>query len=154
MKEAAFTNPFCVAKTRSGKPCEKFPLVNKRRCRLHGGLSTGPKTVEGKERIAAANTKHGRYVNWRQKRAKEKYYLGEIKRVLNDAREEQLGIRSDLIEHQLAHVVRDATGEAYNRTRFFPERIKLMQRWADYLEDLKEGGGTISNNVSIFRKEA
>ncbi len=68
--------------------------------------------------------------------------------------EEQLGIRSDLIEHQLAHVVRDATGEAYNRTRFFPERIKLMQRWADYLEDLKEGGGTISNNVSIFRKEA
>ena len=93
-------------------------------------------------------------MNWRQKRAKEKYYLGEIKRVLNDAREEQLGIRSDLIEHQLAHVVRDATGEAYNRTRFFPERIKLMQRWADYLEDLKEGGGTISNNVSIFRKEA
>jgi integrase len=68
--------------------------------------------------------------------------------------EEQLGIRSDLIEHQLAHVVRDATGEAYNRTRFFPERIKLMQRWADYLEDLKEGGGSISNNVSIFRKEA
>jgi len=48
MKEAAFTNPFCVAKTRSGKHCEKFPLVNKRRCRLHGGLSTGPKTVEGK----------------------------------------------------------------------------------------------------------
>jgi len=68
--------------------------------------------------------------------------------------EEQLGIRSDLIEHQLAHVVRDATGEAYNRTRFFPERIKLMQRWADYLEELKEGGGSISNNVSIFRKEA
>ena len=87
MKEAAFTNPFCVAKTRSGKPCDKFPWVNKRRCRLHGGLSTGPKTVEGKERIAAANTKHGRYVNWRQKRAKEKYYLGEIKRVMKEARE-------------------------------------------------------------------
>ena len=68
--------------------------------------------------------------------------------------DEQLGMRSDLIEHQLAHAVRDATGEAYNRTKFFPERIKLMQRWADYLEDLKEGGGTISNNVSIFRKEA
>ena len=50
--------------------------------------------------------------------------------------------------------MRDATGEAYNRTRFFRERIKLMQRWADYLEDLKEGSGAISNNVSIFRKEA
>ena len=87
MKETALTNPLCGAKTCSGKPCEKFSLVNKRRCRLHGGLSTDPKTVEGRERIAAANTKHGRYVNWRKKRAKKKYYLGEIKRVLNQARE-------------------------------------------------------------------
>ena len=29
MKEAAFTNPLCGAKTRSGKPCEKFPLASK-----------------------------------------------------------------------------------------------------------------------------
>ena len=87
MKEAALTNPLCGAKTRSGKPCEKFPLASKRRCRPHGGLSTGPKTVEGRGRIAAAITKHGRYVNWREKRAKEKYYLGEIKRVMKEARE-------------------------------------------------------------------
>ena len=87
MKEAASTNPLCSAKTRSGKPCEKFPLAGKRRCRLHGGLSTGPKTEAGRAAIAAANTKHSRYVNWREKRAKEKYYLGEVKRVLNEARE-------------------------------------------------------------------
>jgi len=31
------------------------------RCRLHGGLSTGPKTAEGIERIRRAVTKHGRY---------------------------------------------------------------------------------------------
>jgi hypothetical protein len=31
------------------------------RCRLHGGLSTGPKTPEGIERIRCAATKHGRY---------------------------------------------------------------------------------------------
>jgi hypothetical protein len=31
------------------------------RCRLHGGLSTGPKTPEGIERIRQAKTKHGRY---------------------------------------------------------------------------------------------
>jgi hypothetical protein len=29
------------------------------RCRLHGGLSTGPKTKEGIERIRRAKTKHG-----------------------------------------------------------------------------------------------
>ena len=68
--------------------------------------------------------------------------------------EEQLGLRSDLIEHQLSHIVRDATGEAYNRTKFFSERIRLMQRWADYLDDLKAGGGFMTNNVSIFRREA
>ncbi len=31
------------------------------RCRLHGGLSTGPKTPEGIERIRRAVTKHGRF---------------------------------------------------------------------------------------------
>jgi hypothetical protein len=86
MKEAALTNPFCGASTRSGKPCEKFPLAGKRRCRLHGGFSTGPKIEAGRAAISAAHYKHGRYVNWREKRAKEKYYLGEVKRVMKEAR--------------------------------------------------------------------
>jgi len=50
----------CLAKNRSGKPCQKYPIVGRTRCRLHGGLSTGPKTPEGKARIAAAHYKHGR----------------------------------------------------------------------------------------------
>jgi len=49
----------CLAKNRSGKPCQKHPIVGRTRCRLHGGLSTGPKTPEGKARIAAAHYKHG-----------------------------------------------------------------------------------------------
>ena len=51
--------------------------------------------------------------------------------------EEQLEMRTDLIEHQLGHAVRDATGEAYNRTKFLTQRKKMMQRWADYLDQLK-----------------
>lgn len=31
------------------------------RCRLHGGLSTGPKTLEGLSRSRVANWKHGKY---------------------------------------------------------------------------------------------
>jgi hypothetical protein len=50
----------CDAKTRKGTACQKPPLRDKTRCRLHGGLSTGPKTPEGKARIAAAHWKHGR----------------------------------------------------------------------------------------------
>ena len=51
--------------------------------------------------------------------------------------EEQLEIRTDLIEHQLAHAVRDPTGEAYNRTKFLRQRKEMMQKWADYLDQLK-----------------
>ncbi|WP_018689623.1 HGGxSTG domain-containing protein [Ahrensia kielensis] len=44
----------CSAKTRAGTPCKLKALLGKNRCRLHGGLSTGPKTPEGKMRISEA----------------------------------------------------------------------------------------------------
>ncbi len=80
-------NPICGAKTRSGESCSKFPVKGKRRCRNHGGLSSAPKTPEGRARIAAANFKHGKYRNWRAHREKEKYYFGEIKRIMREAKE-------------------------------------------------------------------
>jgi hypothetical protein len=47
--------PFCGAKARGvGKACRQRVLPGKLRCRYHGGLSTGPKTAEGRARIAAA----------------------------------------------------------------------------------------------------
>jgi integrase len=54
--------------------------------------------------------------------------------------DEVLGVRQDFIEHQLAHEVKDPNGRSYNRTAHLPERHKMMQRWADYLEELKRGG--------------
>jgi integrase len=53
--------------------------------------------------------------------------------------DEQLAFRVDIIEHQSGHVVKDPNGRAYNRTTFLPDRIKMMQRWADYLGNLKSG---------------
>ena len=53
--------------------------------------------------------------------------------------DEVLGVRPDFIEHQLAHAVRDPNGRAYNRTAHLPERRKMMQKWADYLDKLKAG---------------
>jgi len=43
-----------------------------------------------------------------------------------------------IIEQQLAHVVRDPLGRAYNRTTHIEERRKMMQAWADYLDGLKQ----------------
>lgn len=57
--------------------------------------------------------------------------------------DEVLGVRPDFIEHQLAHAVRDPNGRAYNRTAHLPERRKMMQQWADYLDKLKVGAEII-----------
>ncbi len=53
--------------------------------------------------------------------------------------DEVLQVPPHLIEHQLAHKVRDPLGRAYNRTKHLPERRKMMQTWADYLDGLKAG---------------
>lgn len=51
--------------------------------------------------------------------------------------DEVLGFRPDIIEHQLAHAVKDPNGRAYNRTTHLEARREMMQRWADYLDELK-----------------
>nr|GAT45547.1 integrase [Mycena chlorophos] len=53
--------------------------------------------------------------------------------------DEELGFPVDHIEHQLAHAVRDANGRAYNRTTHINSRRKMMQAWADYLDNLRTG---------------
>ena len=50
----------CGAKTRTGSPCKNHPVSGRKRCRMHGGASTGPRTRQGRERIAAAHLKHGK----------------------------------------------------------------------------------------------
>lgn len=57
--------------------------------------------------------------------------------------DEQLGERVDLIEHQLAHEVKDVHGRAYNRTAHLEARRGMMQRWADYLDTLRRGAEVV-----------
>ena len=53
----------CGAKTRAGHPCRHLSEPGKRRCKWHGGKSTGPKTPEGKARIAEAQRRRWRAVS-------------------------------------------------------------------------------------------
>jgi integrase len=46
------------------------------------------------------------------------------------------GFRPDVIERQLAHSERDSVRAAYNHAQYLPERRKMMQWWADYLQDI------------------
>jgi len=56
--------PSCGAKTRSGGTCGHKVIPGRIRCRFHGGKSTGPRTAEGRARIAEAQRKR-----WAMKRA-------------------------------------------------------------------------------------
>lgn len=50
---------------------------------------------------------------------------------------ERLGVAADVLEAQLAHAKRGDVQKAYDRTQFLDERKDAMQKWADYLDDLR-----------------
>lgn len=54
------------------------------------------------------------------------------------------GWPSDIIERQLAHAEPNKIKAAYNRAEHLPERRKMMQAWADYLDGLKQGADVVS----------
>jgi integrase len=57
--------------------------------------------------------------------------------------------RADAIERQLAHAERNKVRAAYHRSEYLPERRKMMQAWADYLDGLASGA-----NVQNIRHAA
>ena len=67
--------------------------------------------------------------------------------------DEVLGYRIEWIEQQLGHAVKDVHGRAYNRTTHLPQRTKMMQHYADYLDALK--AQALSGNVIAgdFKKQ-
>jgi hypothetical protein len=57
----------CGARCRDGHACKAHKVQGSKRCRMHGGLSTGPRTSEGIERIREANTR--RWAEYRATKA-------------------------------------------------------------------------------------
>lgn len=55
----------------------------------------------------------------------------------------ELGFNPDAIERQLAHKETNKIRAAYNRAQYMEERTRMMQAWADYLDQLKAGGQVI-----------
>jgi hypothetical protein len=76
--------PRCGARTRARHPC-RSPAMPNGRCRMHGGASTGPRTLEGLNRLRAANTRHGAYATSASRRARDPedpFFLHSIATVL------------------------------------------------------------------------
>jgi len=53
------------------------------------------------------------------------------------------GWNRDAIERQLAHTPKDKVRASYNYAEHLPERKRIMQAWADYLDSLKDGGKVV-----------
>lgn len=53
------------------------------------------------------------------------------------------GWNRDAVERQLAHGERNKVRAAYNAAEYLPERRKMMQAWADYLDGLRAGSKII-----------
>lgn len=65
---------------------------------------------------------------------------------------EKLGYDGEIIEKQLAHKTKNPLGEAYDRTQFLPQRKKMMQEWADYIDALANQNNNVLNGS--FKKFA
>ena len=51
----------------------------------------------------------------------------------------ETGFRPDVIERQLAHAERDKTRASYNQAEYMPERVAMMQQWADMVDSIAAG---------------
>jgi integrase len=53
----------------------------------------------------------------------------------------EMGIwNPDAIERQLAHMENNGVRRAYARGQYWDERVRMMQHWSDYLDQLRSGG--------------
>jgi len=102
------------------------PLTGSERFVFPGGRSTSRPLSENAVLAALVNMGYKGIMTGHGFRATARTILDEV-----------LQRRVDLIEHQLAHKVRDVNGRAYNRTAHLPARREMMQLWADYIDGLK-----------------
>lgn len=86
--------------------------------------------------------------------AKEVHLAYGFRAMARTIMDEVLNERVDLIEHQLAHAVKDSNGRAYNRTAHLPVRREMMQRWADYLDRLWMGSEGRAVHMASGRADA
>ncbi len=105
----------CGAKTRSGAPC-RGPAMRNGRCRMHGGLSTGPKTPEGLERSRTARWKHGRYSREARQRRR---LMRSVIETFKASREALKGA----MDETLPEPIRDLALEQFERLRGVPQRL-------------------------------
>lgn len=136
----------CGAKTRSGKPCTQWPMRGKTRCRLHGGLSTGP--PKGSQNAF----KYGIYASGIKDDEKELYEQIKVGTLDDDIR---------IIKLQLARAVKaqkefeevnpgvgleavESKGSALKKTAEGWEKSEVIKKHPDYRKIIFQLSGRIA----------
>ena len=81
----------CEARTRRGTLCQRPARLPVGRCKLHGGVSTGPRTKDRLARLTESRTKHGKFTKEKRAEARRGAQVGrEIKAELRDIEQEAI----------------------------------------------------------------
>jgi hypothetical protein len=73
---------YCDARKKNGEPCRQKTLYRRGRCKFHGGLSTGPKTEEGRQQSRINGAKGGRPRKTQVTEGGDKAQIGQYEIVL------------------------------------------------------------------------
>lgn len=79
-----------------------------------------------------------KYLKWATK------FSPHATRTTGSTRLHEMGFNSDWIERQLAHADQNNVRRTYNHADYFSDRAKMMQVWADYLDELRNGAKILS----------
>ncbi|MFH2140166.1 MAG: tyrosine-type recombinase/integrase [Pseudomonadota bacterium] len=82
-----------------------------------------------------------KYLNWSTK------YSPHATRTTGSTRLHEMGFHSDWIERQLAHADQNKVRSTYNHADYFSDRVKMMQHWADCLDEMRDGAEVIPLHI-------
>jgi integrase len=104
---------------------------------LHRGHVFPNRVNRGKPMTDTALRQAVAYLGWSGK------YSPHATRTTGSTRLNEMGYPADWIERQLAHVEPNSVRRTYNHAEHLPERRRMMQSWADYLDGLKVGADVV-----------
>ncbi|WP_118181290.1 HGGxSTG domain-containing protein [Paraburkholderia phosphatilytica] len=126
----------CKAKTRTGAPCKAKAVAGRDVCRVHGGLSTGPKTDEGKQAISQNGRTHGLYGRFLTEEEKARH---------DDVKSEtgRLDAEIELTRHLIARCIQ-AWHDAHDND---PNGLEIVKHHDREASEFTAGDETIKERV-------
>ena len=139
---------------RSSSWCRNWPVRGKKRCRLHGGFATGPRTPEGKARTISAMVEGRRRLLSQKFRRQRRQARGVVKREVERLLAEHEEQRRRLRFPPLSPEQREAVIDGFRQRVVVPSDDDGSMSWSDIqvLQNrLREAEGALERARADFR---